>query len=64
MASVDGREVPLEGVVLRGEQLAFRLPAEQGRPTQFEGLARDGTLQGTVSLAGGPAQPWQATRLR
>lgn len=64
MASVDGREVPLEGVVLRGEQVAFRLPSEPGRPAQFEGVARDGALQGTVSLAGGPPQPWQATRLR
>lgn len=64
MANVGGRDVPLDGVRLSGERVAFRLPDGSGRPAEFEGIARDGALQGTVRLAGGPPQPWQATRLR
>ncbi len=64
MASIDGREIPLEGVRLSGENVAFRLPAPNGRPADFEGVARDGALRGTVSVVGAPPQAWQATRLR
>jgi hypothetical protein len=64
MASVDGREVPLERVLLNGERVGFRLPAERGRLAEFEGVASGDRLEGTVSVAGGPSQPWHATRLR
>ena len=51
---VDGRDVPLEEVKLRGDKLSFRL---SGRKGEFAGTVKDGAIQGTVD---GKA-PWSAT---
>jgi hypothetical protein len=66
MARIDDREVPIDAVELRGEQLSFRLPLARGRLAQFEGRVRDGRIAGTVALAGGPGAsgPWSAVPAR
>jgi hypothetical protein len=61
MATVGGREVPLEDVRLRGEAVSFRLPLERGRTASFEGRARDGAIEGTAAVEGA-ALPWRAAR--
>jgi len=62
-ATVGGREVALEAVDLRGEQVSFRVPLERGRVASFVGRARDGAIEGTVSVDG-DALPWRATPSR
>jgi len=62
-ATIDGREVALEEVDLRGEQVSFRVPLERGRFASFTGLARNGGIDGTVSIDGS-ALPWRATPSR
>jgi len=51
---VDGRDVPLEEVKLRGDKLTFRL---SGRRGEFAGTVKDGAIEGTVD---GKA-PWSAS---
>ena len=62
MASVGGQEVPLENVTLRGEQVVFSLRVERGRIAAFTGRAQGDAIEGTVSVDGGAARPWRATR--
>jgi hypothetical protein len=61
IATVGGREVPLEDVRLRGEAVSFRLPLERGRVASFEGRTRDGSIEGTAAVDGA-ALPWRAAR--
>ena len=61
MATVGGREVPLEDVRLQGEQVAFALRLERGRVAAFTGRARGDSIEGTVSVDGA-ARPWRAAR--
>ncbi len=51
---VDGRDVPLEEVKLRGDRLSFRL---SGRKGEFTGTVKDGAIDGTLD---GKA-PWRAS---
>jgi hypothetical protein len=51
---VDGRDVPLEEVKLRGDKLTFRL---SGRRGEFAGTVKDGAIEGTLD---GKA-PWSAS---
>jgi SAM-dependent methyltransferase len=55
-AKLDGREVMLEDLKLRGEQISFALPAKKAT---FTGTVKDGTIEGTVQ-AGGAKSPWSA----
>ena len=50
---LDGREVPLQDVKLRGDKLTFKLA---GRKGQFSGVVKGGAIEGTVD---GKA-PWTA----
>ena len=61
MATLGTREIPLEDVRLRGDEVAFRLPIERGRIARFEGRARDGLIEGSATLDGS-ALPWRASR--
>lgn len=63
MATVAGREVPLDDVRLSGERLAFRLPFERGRIAAFEGRAVADAIDGTLRIDGGPTLPWRIARL-
>jgi len=54
--AVDGEELPLEAVQLRGEQLSFRLA---GRGGDFTGQVKGNTIEGTVQL-GRTRAPWRA----
>jgi hypothetical protein len=56
-ARLDGREVPLEEVKLRGDRLSFRL---SGRKGEFSGVVRGAAIEGTVE-SGGTRAPWTAT---
>jgi hypothetical protein len=51
---LDGRDVPLEEVKLRGDKLSFRLA---GRKGEFSGTVKGGAIEGTLD---GKA-PWSAT---
>jgi hypothetical protein len=51
---LDGRDVPLEDVRLRGEHLSFRLVGHKG---EFSGTVKDGAIQGTID----GKTPWSAT---
>ncbi|HET7197147.1 MAG TPA: methyltransferase domain-containing protein [Burkholderiales bacterium] len=53
---VDGEELPLEAVMLRGEQLSFRLV---GRKGEFSARVRGGAMEGEVQL-GRSRLPWRA----
>jgi hypothetical protein len=55
-AKLDGREVMLDDLKLRGEQISFALPAKKAT---FTGTVKDGTIEGTVQ-AGGAKSPWSA----
>jgi hypothetical protein len=55
-ALLDGKEIELEEVVLRGDHLSFRLP---GRNGQFSGQVRGGAIEGLFEL-NGSKQPWSA----
>lgn len=56
-ARLDGREVPLEEVKLRGERLSFRLA---GRKGEFTGLVKGKAIEGTLEAPAGRS-PWSAT---
>jgi len=53
-ARLDGKEVPLEEVKLRGDRLTFRL---SGRKGEYSGQVRGKTIEGVVD----GKQPWSAT---
>jgi hypothetical protein len=55
-ARIGGKELLLEDVRLKGEQLSFRLP---GRGGQFSGRVKNQTIEGVVE-AGGVKSPWSA----
>ena len=55
-AKLDGREVMLDDLKIRGEQISFALPAKKAT---FTGTVKDGTIEGTVQ-AGGAKAPWSA----
>jgi hypothetical protein len=54
---LDGKEVPLEAVKLRGDQLTFRLA---GRKGDFTGQVKGNSIEGIVDT-GGVKSPWSAT---
>jgi SAM-dependent methyltransferase len=54
---LDGREVELEDLKLRGERISFRLA---GRKASFTGIVSGGAIAGEVD-AGGKKFPWSAT---
>jgi len=54
---LNGEEVPLEDVKLRGDHLSFKLA---GRKGEFTGLVKGGSIEGTLD-AGGAKTPWSAT---
>jgi hypothetical protein len=54
---LDGRDVPLEEVKLRGDQISFRL---SGRKGEFSGRVSGKEIQGFVTT-GGAKSPWSAT---
>jgi len=56
-ARLDGRDVPLEEVKLRGERLSFRLV---GRKGEFTGLVKGRAIEGTLEAPAGRS-PWSAT---
>jgi Histone methylation protein DOT1 len=56
-ARVDGKEVPLEDVKLRGDRITFRL---SGRRGEFSGLVNGSSIQGVVQ-SGADKAPWSAT---
>jgi hypothetical protein len=53
-ARLDGKEVPLEEVKLRGDRLTFRL---SGRKGEYSGQVKGKTIEGVVD----GKQPWSAT---
>ncbi|MGQ0651337.1 MAG: hypothetical protein ACT4P4_03560, partial [Betaproteobacteria bacterium] len=53
-ARLDGREVPLEEVKLRGDRLTFRLAGRRG---EYAGQVKGNTIEGTFD----GKQPWSAT---
>ena len=54
---LDGKEVALEDVKLRGDHLSFRLAGRQG---EFSGQIKGNQIQGIVDK-GGTKLPWSAT---
>jgi hypothetical protein len=54
---LDGREIPLEEVKLRGDQLSFRLAGQRG---EFTGRVKGKQIEGIVDK-GGTKWPWSAT---
>jgi hypothetical protein len=54
---LNGEEVPLEDVKLRGDRLSFKLA---GRKGEFTGQVKGGSIEGTLD-AGGAKTPWSAT---
>ena len=56
-AVLDGKEVPLEDVKLRGDHLSFKLA---GRKGEFTGQVKGSSIEGTLD-AGGAKTPWSAT---
>src|SRR6266481_3731151 len=54
---LDGRELTLEDVKLRGDRLSFKLA---GRKGEFSGQVKGGSIEGTLD-AGGAKTPWSAT---
>ncbi len=56
-ARLDGKEIPLEDVRLKGEQLSFRLA---GRSPVFFGTVKNNQIEGTVE-AGGARSAWNAS---
>ncbi|HYD58445.1 MAG TPA: methyltransferase domain-containing protein [Burkholderiales bacterium] len=56
-AKVDGRELPLHDVKLRGDQISFRI---SGRKGEFTGRVKGGSIEGMLD-AGGKKTPWSAT---
>jgi hypothetical protein len=56
-AKIDGRDVPLEEVILRGDKLTFRFA---GRKGEFSGQVRGGAIEG-VFESGGRKSAWSAS---
>jgi hypothetical protein len=56
-ARLDGKEVPLEEVKLRGDRLSFRLSGQRG---EFSGQVKGRSIEGIVDK-GGAKLPWSAT---
>ena len=56
-ARLDGKELPLEEVKLRGDRLSFRVT---GRVGEFTGQVKGRTIQGEV-VSGRNRSPWSAT---
>jgi hypothetical protein len=56
-ARLDGRDVALEDVKLRGDRISFRL---SGRKGEFSGLVKGKTIQGVME-SGSAKAPWSAT---
>jgi hypothetical protein len=56
-ARLDGREVALEDVKLRGDRISFRLPGRRG---EFTGQVKGNSIEGMVETGAGKA-PWSAT---
>jgi hypothetical protein len=54
---LDGKDVPMEDVKLRGDRLTFKL---SGRRGEFSGQVKDKTIEGIVET-GGTRSPWSAT---
>ena len=54
---IDGKDVPLEEVKLRGDQISFRL---SGRKGEFSGRVVGKQIEGIVNT-GGTRSPWSAT---
>jgi hypothetical protein len=54
---LDGKDIPLEEVKLRGDQLSFRLA---GRKGDFTGQVKGTQIEGIVTT-GGAKLPWSAT---
>jgi hypothetical protein len=62
-ARLGTREVALDSVALRGEELAFELPLERGRTAKLAGKASADAIVGTVEVDGRRV-PWRAARVR
>jgi hypothetical protein len=56
-ARLDGKEVPLEELKLRGDRISFRL---SGRRGEFTGQVKGSSIEGQVVIGRGKA-PWSAT---
>ena len=56
-ARLDGKDVPLEDVKLRGDRLSFRLPGRRG---EFSGQVKGSSIEGVMEN-GGAKTPWSAT---
>jgi len=56
-ARLDGKDVPLEDVKLRGDRISFRL---SGRRGEFSGQVKGRQIEGMVE-SGGTKSPWSAT---
>jgi hypothetical protein len=56
-ARLDGRDVPLEDVRLRGDRISFRL---NGRRGEFSGQVKGKTIEGIME-SGAARTPWRAT---
>ena len=54
---LDGREVPMEDVKLRGDRISFKL---SGRKGEFSGQVKGRSIEGVVET-GGAKSPWSAT---
>jgi hypothetical protein len=54
---LDGKDVPMEDVKLRGDRLTFRL---SGRRGEFSALVKDKTIEGILE-SNGIRSPWSAT---
>jgi hypothetical protein len=54
---LDGKDVPMEDVKLRGDRLTFKL---SGRRGEFSGLVKDKTIEGILET-NGIRSPWSAT---
>ena len=56
-ARLDGKDVPLEDVKLRGDRISFKLA---GRKGEFTGQVKGNAIEGVVET-GGAKSPWSAT---
>ncbi len=56
-ARLDGKEVPLQELKLRGDRISFRL---SGRPGEFTGQVKGRSIEGEV-ISGRSKAPWSAT---
>jgi hypothetical protein len=54
---LDGKDVPMEDVKLRGDRLTFKL---SGRRGEFSALVKDKTIEGILET-NGIRSPWSAT---